>query len=383
MKIWLLDPYFTGSHKQWAQEYQKNSSHEVSLLTLKGRHWKWRMHGGSISLAKMALNKKEKPDLFLATSMMDLTTFLALTRSTFKNVKVALYFHENQWGYPLSPKDNDHKYQRDHHYGFIQYTSALTADALFFNSSYNLENFIEGSLKFLKSMRDFRELETISTIRNKSFVLPLGLDLKKFDPFQPLCKPSESKKHSTPIILWNHRWEHDKNPEEFFNTLFKLDKEKINFNLALIGENKGGKVPSIFKKAKEYFGKRVLVCGHQDRFEDYAYWLWKSDISYITSNHDFFGISAVEALYCNCFPIYPKKLAYPEHFRENALNFLYRNIEDGQEALKKALLEFPYYEFKPPNKAKDYDWSKMAPVYDYKFSNLNSICEFINAQQER
>ena len=61
--------------------------------------------------------------------------------------------------------------QRDHHYGFIQYASALSADALFFNSSFNLENFIEGSSKFLKSMRDFRELETISTIRKKSFVL--------------------------------------------------------------------------------------------------------------------------------------------------------------------------------------------------------------------
>ena len=374
MKIWLLDPYFTGSHKKWALEYQKYSSHEVTLLTLKGRHWKWRMHGGSISLAKMALDKKEKPDLFLATSMMDITTFLALTRNTFKNVKVALYFHENQWSYPLSPNDNDPKYQRDHHYGFIQYASALSADALFFNSSFNLEKFIEGSSKFLKSMRDFRELDTISTIRKKSFVLPLGLDLKKFDSFQDISKPSEHKKKSAPLILWNHRWEHDKNPEFFFNTLFKLDKDKIDFNLALLGENRGGKVPHVFKKAKDYFGDRVLVCGHQERFEDYASWLWKSDISYITSNHDFFGVSAVEALYCHCFPIYPKRLAYPEHFGDEFQHHLYSDDKEGQQALKKALLEFPFYEKIPSNKAKEYDWSKMALIYDNKFSNLNSSC---------
>lgn len=370
MKICLLDPYFTGSHKKWALEYQKFSSHEISLLTLKGRHWKWRMHGGSISLAKMVLNQKEKPDLFLATSMMDTTTFLALTRKEFRNIPLAIYFHENQWSYPLSPKDTDPEYQRDQHYGFIQYASALAADALFFNSSFNLENFLEGTLKFLKNMRDFRELETISTIRKKSIVLPLGLDLKKFDQCKKLSKPQTEKKNSPPLILWNHRWEYDKNPEGFFHTLFKLDKENIDFNLAVLGDNRGGSCPPIFKKAKDYFGDRIVVYGHQKSFEDYAFWLWKSDISFITSHHDFFGISAVEALYCKCLPIYPQKLAYPEHFKNKQDQSLYKNEEQGYKALKKAILEFPFYQSIPSNIAEEYDWSKMAPLYDNEFSNL-------------
>ena len=31
-------------------------------------------------------------------------------------------------------------------------------------------------------------------------------------------------KDQDPVILWNHRWEYDKNPEFFFNTLSKLKK---------------------------------------------------------------------------------------------------------------------------------------------------------------
>ena len=52
MKILILEPYFTGSHKQWALGYKKYSKHEVNILSMKGQFWKWRMHGGAVTLAK-------------------------------------------------------------------------------------------------------------------------------------------------------------------------------------------------------------------------------------------------------------------------------------------------------------------------------------------
>ena len=52
MKILIIEPYFTGSHKKWAQEFQKHSKHDIDFLTLPGRYWKWRMHGGAITLAQ-------------------------------------------------------------------------------------------------------------------------------------------------------------------------------------------------------------------------------------------------------------------------------------------------------------------------------------------
>ena len=70
MNILLVEPYYTGSHKQWADGYKENSSHNVKILSLKGQFWKWRMHGGAITLARMFNDLKWDPDLILVTDML-------------------------------------------------------------------------------------------------------------------------------------------------------------------------------------------------------------------------------------------------------------------------------------------------------------------------
>ena len=125
LNILLLEPYFTGSHAAWARGYQRFSRHRVDILSLKGQFWKWRMHGGAVTLARKFNEGEYKPDLILASDMLDLTTFLTLTRRRTAGIPVALYFHENQLAYPWSPDDRDVAQQRDHHYGFINYVSAL------------------------------------------------------------------------------------------------------------------------------------------------------------------------------------------------------------------------------------------------------------------
>ena len=43
LKILLIEPYYTGSHKKWANDYRRLSNHNVKILSLKGQFWKWRM----------------------------------------------------------------------------------------------------------------------------------------------------------------------------------------------------------------------------------------------------------------------------------------------------------------------------------------------------
>ena len=107
MKILLVEPYYTGSHKQWAEGYQKYSRHQINILSMKGQFWKWRMHGGAVTIARRFKDMKWQPDLILATDMLDLSTFLALSRKKSYGISTAIYFHENQLAYPWSPKDRD------------------------------------------------------------------------------------------------------------------------------------------------------------------------------------------------------------------------------------------------------------------------------------
>lgn len=45
-------------------------------------------------------------------------------------------------------------------------------------------------------------------------------------------------------IVWNHRWEHDKNPEDFFSVLFELHTSHVSFSLSVLGESYG-EVPEV------------------------------------------------------------------------------------------------------------------------------------------
>ena len=146
MRILLIEPYYTGSHKAWADGYKKYSKNEIELLTLEGRHWKWRMHGGAIELAQI-INERYKsltpPDMMLISDMLDLTTLKSLLESNLRSIPTAFYFHENQLSYPYTENDTDSKRVRDFHYGFINYTSALASDKVFFNSKSQMNSFFE------------------------------------------------------------------------------------------------------------------------------------------------------------------------------------------------------------------------------------------------
>ena len=184
MKILLLEPYFTGSHKAWAEGYQSNSSHEIKIISLPGQFWKWRMHGGAITIAKEFLQSDFTPDLIIATDMLDLTTFISLTKSKTADIPTTLYFHENQITYPWSSLDRDIIEKRDIHYGFINISSALAADHVLFNSEYHLESFLTGATNVLKHFPDHQELDSINEIQSKSQILYLGMDLLQFDRYK-------------------------------------------------------------------------------------------------------------------------------------------------------------------------------------------------------
>ena len=364
MKIIIIEPYFTGSHKQWAESYKKNSSHDIKILSLKGQFWKWRMHGGAITLARMFNAMDWLPDLIFATDMLDLNTFLSLTRNKSNGIPTAIYFHENQLSYPWSPSDRDKLKNRDIHYGFINYSSALAAHRVFFNSEFHMKSFLDALNPFLKQFPDYQELGTIDIIKEKSEVLFLGMDLTRFREYA-------LTKGSRPNILWNHRWEYDKNPQSFFSVLKRVKSESNDFGLVILGEN-FSKSPKIFEESRREFVNQIVHWGYVDSFEEYAKWLWESHIIPVTSNQEFFGGSVMEAIYCGVWPILPNRLTYPElipkiFHKDN----IYRTEE---ELFKKIIWLIKNYndlaQSDIPSISEKFDWRLMSIEYDEKLEAI-------------
>ena len=122
----------------------------------------------------------------------------------------------------------------------------------------------------------------MAIIQSKSSVLPLGMDLKKFDSYK------KTSTNNIPVLLWNHRWEYDKNPTLFFESLFQLKAAGIAFKVIILGENYK-QSPPIFAEAKEKLANKIIHFGYAKSFADYAKWLWHADILPTTSHQDFFG----------------------------------------------------------------------------------------------
>ena len=355
MKIWLIEPYLTGSHQGWAEGYQAHSRHRVRLLTLPGRFWKWRMQGGAITLARRAALLNEQPDLILASDMLNVPVFLALVGDGLARVPIALYFHENQLTYPLPPGE-----KRDLHYGFINVASALRARALFFNSGYHMVEFLAEVPRLLKHFPDYNELWATDALRAKAHVLPLGLDLVRLDAArQPQPKGGRA------TVLWNHRWEYDKNPPAFFQVLYTLAEEGLEFGVILLGESFRNE-PSEFMEGRRRLGERIIHFGYAEDPADYARWLWQADIVVSTAIHEFFGAAVVEACYCGCFPLLPRRLSYPELIpTELHAACLYAGGEGLVARLRQAILDVNSLRAGVLRvHMASYDWQKMAPVYD-------------------
>lgn len=365
MDILLIEPFFTGSHKAWAEGLVLYSSHQIRILSLPGRHWKWRMHGGAITLAAKYKELDFTPDLIIVSDMLDLTTFKALTARQTAHIPFLIYFHENQLTYPWSPSDPDRKMAREVHYGFMNYTSALTADRICFNSRFHHDEFYAALTTLLNALPDNREEQNVTLLKKKSSVLSLGLDLSGFDHFD------RKDKFDAPLILWNHRWEYDKNPHDFFQALYLMQDKGYDFRLVIVGESYR-KIPQEFKEAKEKLAEKIVHYGFCKSFAEYAGWLHKADLLPITSRQDFFGISAVEGIYCNCYPLLPDRLAFGEHLLDvGREQYYYSNFEELCQKLENYLKNFPalrQQEFS--DMVIRYDWANMIKLYDQEFENI-------------
>ncbi len=296
----FVEPFFGGSHRAFAEGLVAHGGHDLQLLTLPGREWRRRMRLGAQLLAGQAAEAEGPFDFLLVSDMLDLPAFLALTRPRFERVPVLLFMHENQLTYPRLRGTKLNSW-----FGQINYLSALAADRVAFNSEYHRQDFLGALEQLERQPNNWLTTGGIEAIRTKSTVLPVGVDLASLGE-----GPAEGVRGGSPLVLWNHRWEFDKSPEAFVRTVTALAEEGLDFRVAVAGE-RGDNPSAAMLELPEQLGERLVQFGPVAGRPGYARLLWEADVCISTTRHEFFGISTVEALWCGCFPIAPRRYNYP------------------------------------------------------------------------
>lgn len=317
--ILVLEPYYGGSHQSFLAGLQKYLPFSFHLITLPARGWKWRMRFSAPYFAAR-LPAARNCDALLCSTFVDVAALRGMGPGWLREVPVFTYFHENQFAYPVQAE-----HERDMHFAVTNFTTACCSDRLAFNSLYNMESFFMGCAAIEKKIPDMK-LDMTKELRKKSVVLHPGVDFSQLD-----AVPSAAHVNDRPVIIWNHRWEYDKNPELFFSTLFQLDDLQVDFQLVVLGQS-FEQHPEIFDKIQERLGHRLLHVGYVTEREKYCQWLRRGTLIVSTANHEFYGIAVIEAVRAGCRPLLPDRLSYPELFPPNYLyhdeDLLYR-IREG------------------------------------------------------
>ncbi len=363
MRIFLVDPYFTGSHRAWGEGYAAASRHDVHLITHEGRFWKWRMQGAALTLAKevaASVAANGAPDVLMATSMTNLPALLGLARSSLGNPAVALYMHENQLTYPLSPRDLP-----DATYAMVNWLSMAASDLVLFNSDFHRSAWFGALPGFLKQFPDYvHDADAIAEVAGRSEVLPVGIDLRRLD--------GPSRRRRPPLVLWNQRCEYDKGPGAFVDVLIAVAARGIDFRIALAGERFVSE-PSDFDRLRDRLGTRITHDGfaHDDA---YVALLQEADIVISAAHQEFFGIAVTEAIYAGAFPLLPDRLVYPERLPP-AFHAPCLYADEAELVVKLAAMLEAEDERRNTAAAlrphvASVDWAALAPRYDARLAEL-------------
>jgi len=125
MTIFIIEPFYGGSHKQLVDEItssylngKKNLPFELHTLPSKKWHWRARLvrlfmkkyysdhfffsfRTSALYFAQTIDSELSTDDVLFCSSVLNLAEFVALRKDVAKCRKKIIYFHENQLVYPV------------------------------------------------------------------------------------------------------------------------------------------------------------------------------------------------------------------------------------------------------------------------------------------
>src|SRR3990172_1483123 len=122
LSVWAVEPLHSGSRQDFLDGLTRHSSHRITPLSFSAGNWEWRGPGGAIALAERARSLLDAggarvgeagwpratgwapssagstaavpPDVVLASDMLDLPAFLAVTGPRLAQLPAIVYFRD-------------------------------------------------------------------------------------------------------------------------------------------------------------------------------------------------------------------------------------------------------------------------------------------------
>ena len=317
--VLFLDPFHTGSHRQFSLGWRSVSNHEVNVFAGAGRHWKWRMRAFAVQCAERMESGSfpEQIDLIITTSMTDVATLRGLS-TTIARHPIGCYFHENQFRYPIREGE-----RIDYQAGWMQLMTLRSSDSVAFNSHHNLETFFAEAEAFLRRMPDATAGRALDVFRDRCRVIPAGYDV------WPVSHRSGSG--DTIRLGWVSRWAHDKRPDRFLSLLKMLEVADLDFRLILLGPGQRDRDPA-WREICHRFASRLNHAATTDDFESYREQLQRIDLVVSTADHEFFGTAICEAIHAGATAVVPDGLAYDDYIDTPCR---YQNLEQAADIIRR------------------------------------------------
>ncbi len=312
LRILLLSAYDAPSHRYWREGLERYcGQHRFTQLALPPRYFSWRVRGNSLSWAFNSRDTLERDyDLIVATSQVDLSALRGFVPSL-ASIPTLLYFHENQFAYPLSGAARASLEPQ-----IVNLYSALCADMLVFNSRWNQRSFLEGADQLLQRLPDHVPKGLVARLAAVSHVLPV--------PIEAASKPANDgqtafvKAGAKTVlqVVWNHRWEYDKGPAILLAAVVACIERALPVQFHIVGQQFKNQ-PAEFQELHQLLRAHPEFCGSWGSIPSrkaYLDLLWTADVALSTALHEFQGVAVMEAVAHGCRPLVPDRLSYPELF---------------------------------------------------------------------
>lgn len=354
MPVVLVEPFHSGSHAAWADGWAAHSTHDVAMLTLPGQFWRWRLRGGAVTLAEQIerhVAEHGRPRAIVVSDLVDLAALLGLARRALDGVAVVSYLHENQVAFPRADAGDDDPAWRT-------WLSLVAADVVVCNSDHHRRVLVAALPGLLDRAPDAPHHHLFDAIVDKMVVVPVGVDVTELAALPPVENPR-------PVVLWNHRWDVDRAPDRFVNACRRLADRGVDFDVILAGPDGWAGAPRR-ARAAERLGDRVRWQGEADEVT-YRRLLAEADVVVSVSDHEFFGISVVEAIAAGCVPVLPNRLSYPDLVPRQYHDAVLYDNDRFTSKLAEVLEDLPAARARVAGLGEAmerYDWSVVAPQLD-------------------